>query len=94
MTSAVDIRILIIVLQYLSALLLFVFEYASNLSGFQLMASWNVDTEWTIQGLFMNHFVPNRYRGVTGVTLVMGELIRGWCVRGGINNENTGNGRP
>ena len=56
------------------AVSLFVFEYMSNVFGFQLMASWNDDTEWTIRGLFTNRFAPKRYRGVTGVTMVMGEL--------------------
>ena len=58
------------------------------------MASWNVDTERTIRGLFMNRFALKRYRGVTGVTVVMGELVGGWGVSGGRNNDNIGNGRP
>ena len=73
---------------------LFVFEYTSNLSGFQLMESWNDETERTIQGLFTNRSTPKRYRGVTGVTMVMGELVWGWGVSGGRNNDNIGNGRP
>ena len=58
------------------------------------MASWNIDTEWTIQGLFMNRFAPKRYRGVAGVILVMGDLVRGWVISGGRNNDNIGNGGP
>ena len=42
------------------------------------MASWNVDTERTIRGLFMNRFAPKKYRGVMGVTMVIGELVGGW----------------
>ena len=73
---------------------LFVFEYTSNVSGFQLMTSWNDETERTIQGLFTNHFAPKRYRGVTGFMMVMGELVWCWGVSGGGNNDNIGNGRP
>ena len=58
------------------------------------MASWNVDTERMIQGLFMNRFAPKQYRGVTGVMMVMGELVGGWGVSGGIKNDNIGNGVP
>ena len=58
------------------------------------MALWNVDTEQTIRGLFMNRFAPKQYRGVTGVTVVMVELVGGWGVSGGRNNENIGNGGP
>ena len=58
------------------------------------MASWNVDTERTIQGLFMNHFTPKQYRSVTGVTMVIRELVRGWGVSGGRDNDNIGNGGP
>ena len=45
----------------------------------------------------MNHFAPKRYRGVTGVTgvtMVMGELVGGWGVIGGRKNENIDNVRP
>ena len=59
-----------------------------------LMASWNDETEWAIRGLFTNRFAPKRYRGVTGVTMVMGELVWGWGVSGGRNNGNIGNVRP
>ena len=65
------------------AVSLFVFEYTSNVSGFQLMAPWNDNTERTIRGLFTNFFAPKRYRGVTGVTMVMGELVWGCGVSGG-----------
>ena len=58
------------------------------------MASWNVDTEQTIQGLFMNRFSPKQYWGVTGVMMVMGELVGGWGVSGGRKNDNIGNGDP
>ena len=58
------------------------------------MALWNVDTEWTIRGLFMNCFSPKQYRGVTGVTMVMGEIVRGWGIIGGRNNDNIDNGGP
>ena len=58
------------------------------------MASWNFDTERMIRGLFMNCFAPKRYRGVTGVMMVMGELVGGWGVSGGRNNDNIGNGSP
>ena len=58
------------------------------------MASWNVDTEQTIRGLFMNRFAPKQYRGVTGVTMVMGEPAGGWGVSGGRNNDNIGNEGP
>ena len=47
------------------------------------MASWNDETERMIRGLFTNRFAPKRYRGVTGVTMVMGELVWGWGVSGG-----------
>ena len=47
------------------------------------MASWNDETERTIRGLFMYHFAPKRYKGVTGVTMVMGDLVWGWSVSGG-----------
>ena len=76
------------------AVSLFVFEYTSNVSRFQLMALWNDETERTIRGLFTNHFATKRYRGVTGVMMVMGELVWGWGVSGGRNNDNIGNGRP
>ena len=42
----------------------------------------------------MNRFVPKQYRGVTGVTIVMGELVGVWGVSRGRNNENIGNGGP
>ena len=71
----------------LQAVLLFVFEYTSNVSEFQLMALWNDETERTIRGLFTNRFAPKRYRGVTGVTVVMGELVWGWGVNGGETME-------
>ena len=58
------------------------------------MVLWNVDIERTIRGLFMNRFAPKHYRGVTGVTMVMGELVGGWGIRGGRNNDNIGNGGP
>ena len=58
------------------------------------MALWNVDTERTIQGLFMNSFAPKQYRGVTGVIKAMGELIGGWGVSGGRKNDNIGNAGP
>ena len=58
------------------------------------MALWNVDTERTIQGLFMNRFAPKQYRDITGIMMVMGELVGGWGVSGGINNDNIGNGGP
>ena len=58
------------------------------------MASWNVDTERMIRGLFMNRFAPKQYRGVTVVTMVMGELVGGWGVSEGRNNDNIGNGGP
>ena len=57
------------------------------------MALWNDETKRTIRGLFTNRFAPKRYRGVTGVTMAMGELVGGWGVSGGINNDNIGNGR-
>ena len=58
------------------------------------MASWNVDTERKIRGLFMNRFAPKQYRGVTGVTMVTVELVGSWGVSGGRNNDNIGNGWP
>ena len=58
------------------------------------MASWNDKTEPTIQGLFTNRFAPKWYRGVMGVTVLMGKLVRGWGVSGGRKNDNKGNGRP
>ena len=58
------------------------------------MASWNVSTERTIRGLFMNRFAPKQYKGVTGVMMVMGELVGGWGVNRGRNNDNIGNGGP
>ena len=58
------------------------------------MASWNDKTKRTILGLFTNRFALKGYRGVTGVTMVMGELVWGWGVSGGRNNGNTGNVRP
>ena len=54
------------------------FEYASSMSGFQLMASCNVNTELTIRGLFTNRFAPKQYKGVTGVMMVMGKIVGGW----------------
>ena len=42
----------------------------------------------------MNHFAPKQYRGVTGVMMVMGELVGGWGVSRGRNNDNIGNGGP
>ena len=45
-------------------------------------------------GLFTNRFAPKRYRGVTGVTMLAGELVGVWGVSGGENNDNIGNGRP
>ena len=42
----------------------------------------------------MNRFAPKQYRGVTGVMMVMGELVGGWGVSGGRNNDNKGNGGP
>ena len=42
----------------------------------------------------MNHFAPKQYRGVMGVTMVMGELVGGWGVSGGRKNDNIGNWRP
>ena len=39
------------------------------------MASWDINNERTIRGLFMNRFAPKRYRGVTGVPMLMGELV-------------------
>ena len=47
------------------------------------MVSWNDETERTIRGLFTNCYALKRYRGITGVTIVMGELVWGWGVRGG-----------
>ena len=58
------------------------------------MVSWNDETERTIRGLFMNRFAPKWYRGVTGVMMVMGELVLGWGVSAGSNNGNIENGRP
>ena len=58
------------------------------------MASWNVDTERTIRGLFMSRFAPKKYRDVTGVMMVMVELVGGSGVSGGRKNDNTGNGGP
>ena len=54
------------------------------------MASWNDETEWTIQGYVTNRFAPKRYRGVTGVTgvtMVIGKFVWGWGVSGGRNND-------
>ena len=42
----------------------------------------------------MNRFAPKRYRGVTGDTMVMGELVGGWGISGERNNDNIDNGRP
>ena len=42
----------------------------------------------------MNRFAPKQYRGVTGVTMVMGELVMGWGVSRERNNDNIGNGGP
>ena len=42
----------------------------------------------------MNRFTPKRYRGVTGVTMVMVEVVGGWGVSGGRNNDNIGNEMP
>ena len=73
---------------------LFIFKYTSNISGFKLMVSWNDETKQTIKGLFTNCFAPKRYRGVRDVTMVMGELVWGWGVSGGRNNDYIGNVRP
>ena len=58
------------------------------------MASCNVDIEQTIRGLFMHRFALKKYKSVTGVMMVMGELVGGWGVGGGRNNDNIGNGGP
>ena len=42
----------------------------------------------------MNRFAPKQYRGFMGVTMVMGELVGGWGVSRGRNNDNIGNGGP
>ena len=52
------------------------------------MAPWNDKTKRTIRGLFTNRFAPKLCRGVTGVTMVMGELVWGSSVIGGRRNGN------